>query len=130
MANALAGISRSDHVADYVNAFRAGQGLATSRAGSSGSLDQLTNAVTGRLALADPAYAARAARRADLLGAIGLGLSGVTYAQRPAILAHLAPVLEQEGIPANTVTSFDPTDEALSQAIDQAHSAKALLGAS
>ncbi len=124
----LVGTPPSDHVADYMNAFRAGQALATPRAGDD-PLGQFTNAITGRLALADQAQTAQAARRADLLGAIGLGLSGVPYPQRPAILAHLAPALEAEGIPAEAVTSFDPTDEALSMSIDQARAAKALLDA-
>ena len=124
----LVGTPPSDHVADYMNAFRAGQALATPRAGDD-PLGQFTNAITGRLALADQAQTDQAARRADLLGAIGIGLSGVPYPQRPAILAHLAPALEAEGIPAEAVTSFDPTDEALSMSIDQARAAKALLDA-
>ncbi len=124
----LVGTPPSDHVADYMNAFRAGQALATPRAGDD-PLGQFTNAITGRLALADQAQTDQAARRADLLGAIGLGLSGVPYAQRPAILAQLAPALEVEGIPVEAVTSFDPTDEALSMSIDQARAAKALLDA-
>jgi hypothetical protein len=120
----------SDHVGDYMNAFRAGQGLASPGAGANSAFDQFTNAITGRLALANPAQMDQATRRADLLGAIGVGLSGVPYSQRAAILAHLAPALEAEGVPAVTVTSFDPTDEALSMSIDQARAAKALLDAS
>ncbi len=123
----LVGTPPSDHVADYMNAFRAGQAPATPRVDD--PLGQFTNAITGRLALADQAQTDQAARRADLLGAIGIGLSGVPYPQRPAILAHLAPALEAEGIPAEAVTSFDPTDEALSRSIDQARAAKALLDA-
>ncbi len=126
----LVGTPPSDHVADYMNAFRAGQALATPHAGIDDPLGQFTNAITGRLALASPAQTDQAARRADLLGAIGIGLSGVPYPQRPAILAHLAPALEAEGIPAEAVTSFDPTDEALSMSIDQARAAKALIDAS
>jgi hypothetical protein len=121
----LAGTAPSEHVADYVNAFRAGQTLASP--GANNSLAQFTNAITGRLALANQAQTDQAARRADLLGAIGVGLSGVPYPQRPAMLAHLAPALEAEGIPAGTVTSFDPTDAALSMSIDQARAAKVLL---
>ena len=132
MDNAIpefAGTSPSNHVSDYANAFLAGQALATPRAGSNDPLDQFTNAITGRLAMADQAQTDQAARRAELLGAIGMGLSGVPYPQRPAILAHLAPALEAKGIPAEAVTSFDPTDEALSMSIDQARAAKALLDA-
>jgi hypothetical protein len=58
-----------------------------------------------------------------------MGLTGVPYAQRPAILSHLAPALEAEGIPAATVTSFDPTDEALLMSVDQARAAQTLIGA-
>ena len=126
----LTSAAPSNHVADYVNAFRAGQALATPVAGANNTLGQFTNAITGRLAVANPAQADQAARRADLLGAIGVGLIGVPYPQRPAVLAHLAPALVAEGIPAGTVTGFDPTDEALSLSIDQARAAKVLLGAS
>jgi hypothetical protein len=125
----LAGAPPSDHVADFVNAFHAGQSLATAPTSRSDPLFQFTNPITGKLALADQAQTDQAARRAELLGAIGMGLTGVPYAQRPAILAHLAPALEAEGIPAATVTGFDPTDEALSLSVDQARAAQALIGA-
>lgn len=124
----LAGAPPSDHVTDFLNAFRAGQSLATAPSPND-PLSQFTNAITGRLALADQAQTDQAERRAELLGAIGMGLIGVPYAQRPGILAHLAPALEAEGIPAATVTSFDPTDEALSMSVDQARAAQALIGA-
>jgi hypothetical protein len=130
LAPEFAAASPSDHLADYVNAFRTGQALATPVAGATDPFGQFTNAITGRLALANQAQANQAARRADLLGAIGVGLKSVPYSQRPAVLAHLAPALDAEGIPSETVTSFDPTDEALSMAIDQARAAKVLLDAS
>ena len=126
----LAGAAPSDHVADYVNAFRAGQALSATGPNGNDPLSRFTNAITGRLALANEAQANQATRRADLLGAVGIGLSSLPYAQRAAVLAHLAPALEAEGIPADTVTSFNPTDGALSMSIDQARAAKALLDAS
>jgi hypothetical protein len=124
-----AGTPPSNHVRDFVNAFRAGQTLATPQGDVKAPLDEFTNAITGRLALADPAQTRQAARRAELLGAIGAGLGRVPYCERPAILAHLTPVLIAEGIPASAIAKFDPTDEALSLSVDQARAAKALIDA-
>ena len=115
-----------DHVADYVNAFRVGQALTPSNSPRP-SLDQFTNAVTGRLALPDGSERDQAARRAELLGAIGAGLSDLPYAQRAPILAHLAPALAGEGIPSNVVMEFDPTDDALVSSVAQAKTASQLL---
>ncbi len=126
----LVGASAPDHLSEFQNAFRMGQSLAPSSAGPSVPLEPFTNSLTGRLALIDQAHTEQAARRAELLGAIGVGLSSVPYAQRPGILAHLAPVLDAEGISAQTVTAFDPTDEALAASIGQARAAQALIGAS
>ena len=126
----LVGASAPDHLSEFQNAFRMGQSLAPSSADTSVPLQRFTNSLTGRLALIDQAQTVQAARRAELLGCIGVGLSSVPYAQRPGILAHLAPVLDAEGIPAQSVTAFDPTDEALSASIDQARAAQALIGAS
>jgi hypothetical protein len=125
----FAGVTPPDHAAEFLNAFRAGQSVASTSPSGNAALDPFTNSITGRLALADQAQMDHAARRAELLEAIGVGLSGVPYSQRPGILAHLAPALDAEGIPAQTVTSFDPTDEALSMSIDRARAAHALLGA-
>lgn len=125
----LVGASAPDHLSEFLNAFRVGQSLAPSSEGAGAPLDPFTNSFTGRLALADQAQTQQAARRAELLDAIGVGLSSVPYAQRPGILAHLAPVLDAEGISAQAVTAFDPTDKALSESIDQARAAHALIGA-
>ncbi len=121
----LATMQPSDHLGDYLNAFRIGQTLA---APSADPLDPFTNAVTGRLALAGQAQSDQAARRAELLDAIGTGLTSVPYQQRSAILGHLAPALEAEGIPSAALTGFDPTDEALPMSVDQARATKALIG--
>lgn len=86
--------------------------------------------MTGRLAIADGGQSDQAARRAELLEAIGVGLSGAPYGQRASILAHLAPALASEGIPAEVIASFDPTDEAIAGSIDRAQAAARLLSGS
>jgi hypothetical protein len=63
---------------------------------------------------------ARAAEQADLLTSLGTGLRAYPYAQRPRILAHLAPALIARGAPPEALAAFDPTDEALDGVIDQA----------
>ena len=129
MPNAMTDASASatpDHIGDYVAAFRVGQTLAPS-APPPPTLDQLTNAITGRLAIADSAQRDQAARRAELFGAIGMGLSNVPYAQRPSILAHIAPALANEGVPFQSVVDFDPTDEALALAVDRTQAVSRLL---
>ncbi len=127
--NEQGGAIAPDHLADCVTAFRVGRTLAPP-ASSAPTLDELTNAVTGRLAIADSAQREQAVRRAELFGAIGVGLGGTPYAQRASILAHLAPALTSEGIPPEVIAKFDPTDEALAMSIDRAQAAARLLGAS
>ena len=122
-------IAMPDHLSDYANAFRMGRAMATSTPAPDVTLDQLTNAVTGRLAIANGAQRDQAVRRAELLGAIGIGLTRLPYEERAAVLAHLAPALENEGVPSKVALGFDPTDEALETAIGHAHAASALLSA-
>ena len=119
---------------DYVNAFKAGRDIARQ-----GAVDKAgrVNAMTGR-APADPALGARiaamsaaewvgAGRRADLLAAVGLGLKGVPYTVRPAVLAHLTPALAAHGVPPEAIAGFDPTDGALDAAVASARSLEGLL---
>ncbi len=120
------GTTAPDHVGDYLNAFRAGQRL-TPSARPNPVPEFLATATAGPLATLSGAERDQAGRRAELLGAIGVGLSNVPYDQRPSILAHLAPALESEGIPAQAVTGFDPTDEALDLSIKHAKAAAGLL---
>ena len=121
-----------DFVGDYVNAFKVGRDIArqgaVDRAGAAPA--GAVNPLTGRAA-ADPALAARlgamspaervgAGRRADLLAAVGLGLKGVPYKERPAVLAHLTPALTARGVPPEAIAGFDPTDDALDAAVASA----------
>ena len=98
-----------DYAGDYQNAFAAGRALAgpvsanafrPDRAGRSGS-----PSVVGRIL--------SPADRADIWTAMAQGLRGRPYAERPAILAHLSPVLAAQGVPAHAVRDFDPTDDNL-----------------
>ena len=119
-------LTAPDYIGDYLTAFQAGQALTPSDP-LSPSLDYLTNALTGQIATSSVRQRDQATRRAELLGAIGAGLGSVPYAERPAILAHLAPALANEGIPTKAVVGFDPTDDAINSSIQQAHVATNLL---
>ena len=87
----------------------------------------MTNALTGRLGFADSDQRDQAARRAELLATLGTGLSALPYAQRPSVLAHLAPALAKEGIPLQSIREFDPTDEALALSVHRAQAVTGLL---
>lgn len=119
----LSALTAPDYAGDFVNAFKIGEGLAAPSGPSGPALDQFTNAVTSRLQVPDGPLRDQAARRAELLGALGVGLSGLPYPQRIPILNHLAPVLAQEGIPAHVAIGFDPIDEALASSVAQAQTA-------
>ena len=84
--------------------------------------------MSARLAAMSPAERASAGQRADLLGAVGLGLKGFPYAERAAVLAHMTPALVALGTPAAAITAFDPTDDALDVAVAQAKTLHDRLG--
>jgi hypothetical protein len=72
------------------------------------------------LATLSPDQRAAAARQAEILAAVGQGLAGRPYAERRAILAHMAPHLAARGVPPAVAATFDPTDENLAAAVSQA----------
>ncbi|MGI8839949.1 MAG: hypothetical protein ACR2F8_04060 [Caulobacteraceae bacterium] len=118
-----------DFVGDYANAFKVGRDLAprqnTPNAFVGGAA--ATTNLADRMAAMSPAERAGAGQRADLLAAIGQGLMGVPYAERPAVLAHLTPALAARGVPPAAVAAFDPTDEALDAAVASARSLEGML---
>ena len=124
-----------DYAGDYANAFAVGRQMAQAR-GEPGAVPASVNAFTApsaapaaptlpedmaaHIASLDGPGRARAAEQADLLTSLGTGLRAYPYAQRPRILAHLAPALIARGAPPEALAAFDPTDEALDGVIDQA----------
>jgi hypothetical protein len=62
-----------------------------------------------------------------MLGAIGHGLAGRPYAERRALLAHLAAPLAAQGLAPAAVADFDPTDDNLAAVIGQADTVRGLL---
>jgi hypothetical protein len=87
------------------------------------------NAMTGPTPVArlTPGQQAAAARRAEILGAIGQGLAGRPYGERRALLAHLTPQLAAGGLPPAAVAGFDPTDANLAGVVAQAAQLRGLL---
>lgn len=63
----------------------------------------------------------------DAMAAATASLASVPYEQRKAALVNMAPALVARGIPANMIESFDPTDEALTVARNQALGIKGVL---
>ena len=57
-----------------------------------------------------------ASQRVELIGALASALASRPYEERGAILAHMAPALGATGLPAEAISRFDPTDEALEEA--------------
>jgi hypothetical protein len=118
-----------DYVGDYANAFTVGRQMAQQQ-GEAGAASAPANALTATASAGDPLEAqigaldgpgrARAAEQADLLASLGSGLRAYPYAQRPGILAHLAPALAARGVPRQVLARFDPTDEALAAVRGQA----------
>jgi len=138
-----------DYVGDYANAFQVGRTMAQQQgapasvnaftlgapAGPPSPPAPATPAVAARpgsatplsdedvathIAALDGPGRAQAAAQADLLASLGTGLRAYPYAQRPRILAHLAPALITRGAPPEALAAFDPTDAALDGIIDQA----------
>ncbi|HWE98688.1 MAG TPA: hypothetical protein VG248_02725 [Caulobacteraceae bacterium] len=107
----------ADPLGDYANAFGLGRRIAAlppaaggTNAMARGTADAGPADPIGALA---PAQRATAARRAELRGAMAAGVIQRPYEERRAIIAHLAPALQAQGMTAAAIGSFDPTDEAL-----------------
>jgi len=136
-------IKQPDYAGDYANAFQVGRQMALAAppasvnafaAGSPAAPAPASSApqpssvaapisaedMATHIASLDGPGRARAAEQADLLTSLGAGLRAYPYAQRPRILAHLAPALIARGAPAEALAAFDPTDAALDGVIDQA----------
>ena len=79
------------------------------------------------IASLSPAQRAAAVRQAEILAAVGQGLAGRPYAERRAILAHMAPHLAARGVPPAATATFDPTDDNLAAAVSQAVSLRTRL---
>ncbi len=56
----------------------------------------------------------------DAIAAAAQGLAGLPYEQRKSALMNMAPALLQRGVPAAMIEGFDPTDEAITAARNQA----------
>jgi len=82
-----------------------------------------------RLAALGPAQRAATARRMEMLGAISQGLAGRAYAERRAILGHMAPQLAGEGVPPAMIAALDPTDANLAAAAGEAEAVRGMLAA-
>jgi hypothetical protein len=133
-------IKQPDYVGDYANAFQVGRTMAQAQAPAAPpSVNAFTTGapwapaaptappaptspedMSAHIASLDAAGRARAAEQADLLASLGTGLRAYPYAQRPSILAHLAPALIARGAPPEALAGFDPTNEALDGVIGQA----------
>ena len=81
-----------------------------------------------RIAALDNAGRTGAARQAEILGNVGAGLAAMPYAQRRAVLEHMAPALAARGLPMSAIAAFDPTDNNLASVLAQTRSAADLLG--
>jgi hypothetical protein len=80
-----------------------------------------------QIAALSPDQRAAAARQAEILAAVGQGLAGRPYAERRAILAHMAPHLALRGLPPEVAAGFDPTDDNLAATVSQALALRARL---
>ncbi len=74
-----------------------------------------------------PSQRASAARQAEILGAIGQGLAGLSVSQRRSALDHIAPMLIAQGMPARSIADFDPTDRNLASVLSEAGTLRDLL---
>ena len=132
----------ADPVGDFANAFAIGRRMAgqqiagnamQSGGGQTAGGQMQPSLVTGN-AMASPLPAATpgqaadpvaaltpgqrqaASQRVELIGALASALASRPYEERGAILAHMAPALGATGLPAEAISRFDPTDEALQEA--------------
>ena len=119
--NAMTGVWRAA-LANQVNAFRAGrsEGAASASFGLEG--------VGQRIAALSPDQRAAADRQAEILGAVGRGLASQPYAQRRAMLDHIAPRLSAWGLPSDAIAGFDPDDANLAAVVGQTAILRGMLG--
>lgn len=117
-----------DYLGDYANAFAVGRAIGQVREmnafnpTSGERMDPIA-----RIAALAPEGRAAAMRRAELLTALGSGLASRPYAERRAIIAHMAPQLTALGLPAGALAGFDPNDANLSAALGQARALQQVL---
>jgi hypothetical protein len=75
---------------------------------------------------------ALAARNAEILTVAAQGLAGRTYAERKAIMVHMAPHLAALGVGGEdgggAIKAFDPTDTNIAQAVGEAAILRGMLG--
>lgn len=91
---------------------QSGWGGVADAAGGQGDL-QTANAAQGIQADQQEAAIARAQRNATVLSNAATSLMGMPYEARRQRIQQMAPMLESLGLPADQITGFDPTDEAL-----------------
>lgn len=98
-----------DYVGGYQNAFQVGRALA----GRVSANALRPGRAAGPARANAPGPVLSPTDRADIWATMAEGLRGRPYAERPAVLAHLSPVLARQGFPVEAVRAFDPTDENL-----------------
>jgi hypothetical protein len=111
-----------DFVGDYANAFQVGRTLAA--ASPPDGRPNLAKTIAGL----PPEGRAQAARRAEIIGAIGQGLCDYPYGQRRSVLAHLSDDLATQGLPPEAIAGFDPTDDNLAQLVGHTVILRGMLG--
>ena len=122
----------------HVNAFRAGRAEAASAPASPGKAPAPEpgspewESVRERVAGMSDEAKALAARQAEILAVAGQGLAGRPYAERKAIMAHMAPHLAALGVGGENgggpIDAFDPTDGNLAKAVGEAVILRGMLG--
>ncbi|MGE0830824.1 MAG: hypothetical protein AB7O04_15930, partial [Hyphomonadaceae bacterium] len=111
------GKARQAHV--YGKAFKEGgwEGVGEA-AGQSGDLDTAASAQTQAVNEQNLGIT-QTKRKVEILGKAAMSLQGVPYEQRKARLQQMAPMVTGLGIDAQTINSFDPTDENLANILAQ-----------
>ncbi|HEY1559380.1 MAG TPA: hypothetical protein VGF71_00670 [Caulobacteraceae bacterium] len=124
----------------HVNAFRAGRAEANSSEASPGKASPPArgfespawNAVRAHVEGMSDGAKALAARNAEILTVAAQGLAGRTYAERKAIMVHMAPHLAALGVGGEdgggAIKAFDPTDTNIAQAVGEAAILRGMLG--
>jgi hypothetical protein len=80
-----------------------------------------------QIAALSPDQRAAAGQQAEILAAVTQGLATRPYAERRAILTHMAPHLAARGVSPEVAAAFDPSDENLVDAFHQAVNLRAML---
>jgi hypothetical protein len=124
--NAMMGGPR-DRPVPRGNAFQAPAGRADPQAPNALGGAKAGAALRGQIAGLTAQQRAAAARQAEILAAVGQGLAQRPYAERRALLAHMAPHLTSSGLAPELVARFDPTDANLAGAIGQALAVRSMV---